>query len=194
MNERTKGDLRTKKTQASIRKVFRDMLLEMNYDEITIKALTEKAEISRRTFYMHYSTLDELLNELIDEIADGYTKKTKSLHGPYDIEKITRTFLLYFAQQDELHERIICNGNFEYISKRINRKIAAVNHEHANHLGAVNQYEQSILIAYLNEAALGMYRRWVADKKLLSLDDFVCLATQLICFGATGFKKAESPA
>ena len=147
-----------------------------------------RAEISRRTFYMHYSTLDELLNELIDEIADGYTKKTNSLHGQYDLEEIVRTFLIYFAQQDELHERIICNGNFEYISKRINRKIADVNHEHASHLGAGNQYEENIIIAYLNEAALGMYRRWVSDKKQLSLDDFIQLATRLLCSGAAGFQ------
>lgn len=75
---------------------------------------------------MHYSTLEELLNELIDEITDGHTKKTKSLHGQYDVEKIVRTFLLYFAQQDELHERIICNGNFEYISKRISSTFPSI--------------------------------------------------------------------
>lgn len=189
MDERKNVDLRTKKTKNAIRTVFRDMLLEMNYDEIKIKDLTERAEISRRTFYMHYSALDELLNELIDEIADNYTRKTNSLHGHYELEEIVRSFLLYFAGQDELHERIICNGNFDYISRRINRKIAAVNQEHATHLGASNRYEKSILIAYLNESALGMYRRWVSDKKQLPLEDFVNFATRLICHGAAGLSE-----
>lgn len=93
MDERKNVDLRTKKTKNAIRTVFRDMLLEMNYDEIKIKDLTERAEISRRTFYMHYSALDELLNELIDEIADNYTRKTNSLHGHYELEEIVRSFL-----------------------------------------------------------------------------------------------------
>ncbi len=184
MDEKKREDLRTKKTKNAIRKVFRGMLLEMNYDEIKIKNLTERAEISRRTFYMHYSSLDELLNELIDEIADNYTQKTNALHGHYELEEIVRSFLLYFAGQDELHERIICNGNFGYISQRINRKIASVNQEHATHLGASDRYEKSILIAYLNESALGMYRRWVSDKKQIPLEHFVNLATRLICHGA----------
>lgn len=144
MDERKKEDLRTKKTKNAIRTVFRDMLSEMNYDEIKIKELTERAEISRRTFYMHYSALDELLNELIDEIADNYTRKTNALHGHY---------------------------------------------EHATHLGASNRYEKGLLIAYLNESALGMYRRWVSDKKQLPLEDFVDFATRLICHGAAGFRE-----
>ena len=33
MTEDKRGDLRTKKTQTAIRKVFRKMLLEMDYDK-----------------------------------------------------------------------------------------------------------------------------------------------------------------
>lgn len=186
-----KSDLRIRKTQTAIRSAFREMLLEMDYDEITIKELTTRADISRRTFYMYYSALDELLNELIDEIADNYTEKTNALHGHYHLEEIVRTFLLYFAEQDELHERIICNGNFNYISKRINRRIATVNQEHATHLGATSRHEKNILIAYLNESALGMYRKWISDKKQPPLKDFVNLATQLICYGAAGYRDAK---
>ena len=97
MNAQKKENVRTQKTCALIRKTFREMLIEMDYNQISIKKLTERADINRRTFYLHYGSIDELLNELIDEIADGYFKMTNSLNGYYDQREIARAFLLYFV-------------------------------------------------------------------------------------------------
>lgn len=186
MTGQKQEDMRTRKTRAAIQKAFREMLKEMDYNQITIKELTEHADINRRTFYLHYDSMDELLNELIDEIADGYVKKTNSMNGYSDQNEIARTFLLYFAQQDELHEKIICNANFKYISDRINKRISDSNQRHVDDLGKVSPYTKNIIIAYMNMSALGMYRRWVADKKRVPLDDFIDLAANLICNGVTG--------
>lgn len=177
-------DMRTRKTRTAIRKAFREMLKEMDYDQISIKELTERADINRRTFYLHYASIDELLNELIDEIADGYVQKTHSMHGYSDQKEIAREFLLYFAQQDELHEKIICDVNFKYISDRINRRISDNNQKHVDDLGKVSPYMKNIIIAYLNMSCLGMYRKWVADKKKIPLDEFIDVATELVCNGA----------
>lgn len=185
MTAQKQEDMRARKTRAAIRGAFREMLLEMDYDQITIKKLTELADINRRTFYLHYDSMDALLNELIDEIADGYVQKTNAMNGYSDQNEIVRTFLLYFAQQDELHEKIICNANFKYISDRINRRISESNQRHVDDLGKVNPYTKNIIIAYMNMSALGMYRKWVSDKKRVPLDDFIDLATSLICNGVT---------
>lgn len=168
MNAQKKENVRTQKTCALIRKTFREMLIEMDYNQISIKKLTERADINRRTFYLHYGSIDELLNELIDEIADGYFKMTNSLNGYYDQREIARAFLLYFAQQDELHEKIICNSNFKYISDRINRRISDINQGHIDDLGKVSPYLKNIIIAYLNMSCLGMYRRWVRKDIIIS--------------------------
>ena len=113
-------DLRIRRTREAIRQTFRKMLQEMDYEKISIKELTQRANINRRTFYLHYSALDELLDELMDEIADDYIKTTKELNGLTEMPEIVRAFLSYFSQQDALHEKIICYGNFRYISDRIN--------------------------------------------------------------------------
>ena len=46
-----KEDLRVVKTKEIIRNTFKNMILEMDYDYITIKELTERAKINRKTFY-----------------------------------------------------------------------------------------------------------------------------------------------
>lgn len=44
------------------------MLREMDYSQITIKELTHRAMINRKTFYLHYHSLDELLGKLQTDI------------------------------------------------------------------------------------------------------------------------------
>ena len=45
-----KKDLRVEKTQHAIKETFKQMVLEMDASEITIKELTERAMIHRKTF------------------------------------------------------------------------------------------------------------------------------------------------
>ena len=44
-------DLRYQKTEALIQKNFREMLEEMDYQQITIQELSLRAQINRKTFY-----------------------------------------------------------------------------------------------------------------------------------------------
>ncbi|HDZ5882588.1 TetR/AcrR family transcriptional regulator, partial [Staphylococcus aureus] len=48
------GDLRVVKTRASIKKAFMTLLFEKDFDTISIKEITEFAQIGRKTFYLHY--------------------------------------------------------------------------------------------------------------------------------------------
>nr|WP_249923534.1 TetR family transcriptional regulator [Paenibacillus odorifer] len=49
------------------------MLLEDRFDKITVKAITEKADISRKTFYLHYvdkyNLLDTIVNKQLEELG-----------------------------------------------------------------------------------------------------------------------------
>ncbi len=43
---------------------YYELLQEMPMERITVKALCERADLNRSTFYLHYETLDDLLREL----------------------------------------------------------------------------------------------------------------------------------
>ena len=64
-----KNDLRIEKTRNLIIETFKTLLCEKDYEDITIKELTEKAKINKSTFYRHYSSLDKLMDTLQDEIV-----------------------------------------------------------------------------------------------------------------------------
>ncbi|MDO4489868.1 MAG: TetR/AcrR family transcriptional regulator [Lachnospiraceae bacterium] len=63
-------DLRIKKTKRSIYRAYHELIQKKNRKNITVKEITEKAEINKSTFYYHYETIDVLLRELEDEFID----------------------------------------------------------------------------------------------------------------------------
>lgn len=62
------------------------LMKEKKYNEITIKELTSRAGLDRKTFYRHFKTKDDILNIPIKEAFDKYANDLKkspilSSHG-----------------------------------------------------------------------------------------------------------------
>jgi len=71
-----KVDRRIQRTRQLLRDALMDMIVEINtkdgksYDAITIQDITDRANVARTTFYLHYKDKDELLFEGMREIYD----------------------------------------------------------------------------------------------------------------------------
>lgn len=61
-------DLRIKRTQKAIKEAFFDLVEEKGFEHICVKDITDKAMISRNTFYLHYADKYELLNKMCDDL------------------------------------------------------------------------------------------------------------------------------
>ena len=57
-------DRRVERTRNAIITAFKEMIVEKEFKEITIKELAERANINRKTFYLHYESMEEILFDL----------------------------------------------------------------------------------------------------------------------------------
>ncbi len=182
-----KDDLRARRTRAFIRKTFEEMICEMDFEQITVKELTERAMINRKTFYLHYDSLNDLLLEMQNEMAQSFIKRTQNLKRPHDIDKITREFFLTQEELGELGERITCSGSYHYISRRITSDIMSQTWKNDKE-AAEDPYLQNIVMTFVSQSTLAVYKQWVADKKQIPLDRMIEIAVNLICKGVEGLK------
>lgn len=112
-----KEDLRVQKTLISIHKTFRELLLEKDYEKITVKELCERAMINKKTFYTYYETLDFLLFEMQEQISSEYRERIKS-YTLKDMEKLVREFFMFSEEQGEFYEKSLAE---EHIQKFVNK-------------------------------------------------------------------------
>lgn len=62
-----KKDRRALYTQAAVKEALLALTRETPYDRINVTQLCQRAEISRATFYLHFDSIDEVLDQLIDD-------------------------------------------------------------------------------------------------------------------------------
>ena len=75
-------DRRIVRTRKAIMEAFDKLLAIYRLDKITVSAIAREADIDRKTFYLHYSSVNDLANhkteESIDRIAQAIREKGAS--------------------------------------------------------------------------------------------------------------------
>lgn len=69
MEKIKKIDRRVKKTKKSIRKAFILLIDKKDLNDITITELSRLADIDRKTFYLHYETVNDVYKEIEIEVS-----------------------------------------------------------------------------------------------------------------------------
>ena len=68
------ADRRVRRTKSRLRQALAQLLLEKDLSSITVRELTELADVNRGTFYTHYKDLYDMLeqmeNEMFQELED----------------------------------------------------------------------------------------------------------------------------
>ena len=81
-----KVDRRIIKTQKAIREAFQSLLITKGIDKITVSALAREADIDRKTFYLHYPSIDALIQQeatlLVDRVAGALTTSVHDGDNP----------------------------------------------------------------------------------------------------------------
>ena len=66
---RTSNDLRFVKNREALRRAYIDLVKQKGTAVISVKALTEQANVNRMTFYSHYDTISDILAEYVDDMT-----------------------------------------------------------------------------------------------------------------------------
>ena len=68
----TKTDRRVQRTRELLQKALIELISERGYDAITIQDVADRANVGRTTFYLHYSSKDELLISCHEAIVSAF--------------------------------------------------------------------------------------------------------------------------
>jgi AcrR family transcriptional regulator len=69
-NPAAKMDRRTRRTRQLLRDSLLALILEQGYDAVTVEEITERADLGRTTFYLHYKDKEDLLMKSIEAISN----------------------------------------------------------------------------------------------------------------------------
>lgn len=178
-------DLRVRKTKQAIMDTFKEMIISTSINKITITALANKANINRKTFYLHYETIEDLISDFLNEIADAYIQAyEKALPEGRPHQDANRFFFEYFSSQPDYVQKILCYPPYHDLGAIVFDKGYLNNlNKHDSHYKAFSIEKQNVIQTFYRSATLDIYRQWIKDEKRMSLDEAIKLSNQLICNG-----------
>jgi Transcriptional regulator len=151
-----KNDLRSIKTEKAIRRAFYQLTKEKDVKKITIRELSQRAEINKTTFYAHYETIFDLVEtiekETIDYIVNNLAEFQKLFDDP-DIFIDNLYWSLSDCQIDNIHP---INANNGYFSEKI--KIAISEEMNRCNIDVNNYRTFQILSIFIINGLLGLLR------------------------------------
>ncbi|AMG61680.1 TetR/AcrR family transcriptional regulator [Staphylococcus lugdunensis] len=111
-------DLRVVKTRASINKAFITLFFEKDFDTISIKEITEYAQVGRKTFYLHYIDKYDLLDQVVSEKLTELEKicEAKKLLG---LQEGTQLWFEFFENNRSFFMKLFNISNASSYKKKL---------------------------------------------------------------------------
>lgn len=177
-------DRRVRKSKAAIKKAFIQLLEDSQIERITIRQISDKADINRGTFYLNYDDKYALLEEMEDEqIAD--LKKLVDIRKVNLAQKAAEEFIEIFSNEVIKKVIIHISENIEFYhailnldrTSKIEERITDMILSNINYLIGENNTVYGVpddyYLRYVSGALMSMVKYWVHDENRVSIEELV---------------------
>jgi AcrR family transcriptional regulator len=102
-------DRRVKRTHRLLQEALVDLTLEKGFDAVTIRDITDRADVGYATFFRHYPDKEALLADVLESMKDEFV----GLLAPYSMVKApekTGTLLFEYVEKNSDLCRVLFNS------------------------------------------------------------------------------------
>lgn len=183
----SKNDRRVRYTKQTIKNTLLELLQNTPFEEITVKALCQKAEINRATFYSHYDSLIALMEEVeYEECSQLFTMLDDILIDEHHLYHSTSVMIQFLKDHPTLREVFLCRttvGNglssltWKYMDKSLNYIISS---------GKINRTQAHWLLGFIICGMREILRQWF-EGDMSDEEDFIRTLSLFIRSGLSAF-------
>ncbi len=113
-------DLRVIRSKKMIKEAFISLVEEKGYENITIKDISDKAMINRKTFYSHYESVNtlflDILKEHVDLLVENFSYEKVVVAGQTNLEDLASEIktILHHIHLNRRSIKILLNDSSSY--------------------------------------------------------------------------------
>ncbi|PMD69163.1 TetR/AcrR family transcriptional regulator [Companilactobacillus nuruki] len=185
-----KVDLRVQKTNTALQLAFRKLTRTTSYHSITVKKLTDMAGINRKTFYLHYDSIDDFSNTIVDEISEKLIniitgkplKETLSKPG-YIFDSVFD----FFEQSRDFYTFMMTSDEYGFLSKKVESKVTEGFAKGLQEEFILSDLDAYTCASFLTRNTLMMFRLYNSGKVSIDKREFRDRLIRLNTSGLSSF-------
>lgn len=161
-----KTDRRIQRTRKLLRDSLTALIMEKDYDKITVQDIIDRADVGRSTFYTHFLDKDDLLIGEMSvfriDVAEHFEMPAEGVNPLSTIrifEHVQQNYDLYRAMIGtdgiELAKHMAREKTSEHLEERVNQLLE---------MGHAMPLPTPVIIQYLTGAIFGLITWWLDNK------------------------------
>lgn len=165
-----KVDPRVRRTRRLLREALVSLILEKDFASISIKEITERAEVAYITFFRHFESLDQLLMEALEEglaelLIHIETLAKRSETSALEMEG--RLIFEYIQQRADLFSILFKSQSVTRVRKKVVQNIAVIFQKSCAPLARSNsQVAIAITSNHIATSLLALIEWWLDNKMI----------------------------
>ena len=156
-------DRRIVKTREAISKAYLDLITEKGTSQISISELAKRANIDRKTFYLHYSSLDDVFSEYVESKFNMIVSVMEEHHyfeSPFNVEKLIDLLDGFYKEEEKLLLAIAGGDSYDELWRKVHDILADKVKDLYAPFVNINASELSAFYDFFTAGVIDVYRRW----------------------------------
>lgn len=186
-------DRRVRKTKTLLRECLTQLLKEKKIQDITVRELTEMADLNRGTFYLHYKDVFDLLEQTEEELLTAFHQLLNRLDATNESAPPRQVFTEIFSMVQENGDLVEIllgeNGDLNFL----NHLKALIREKCLRDWTDLFQGEKppafEACCAFISSGSVGLVHHWLQTGMVQSPQELAALTERMILHGMYALKE-----
>ncbi|TGA97955.1 TetR/AcrR family transcriptional regulator [Sporolactobacillus shoreae] len=192
--DKSSSDLRVVKTRAAIQSHFLELLLQKNFNEITVIDIAKAANIGRGTFYLHYidkfDLLEKVMEEGLSETVSHFQPETYFDNGraiPDRMIHFVLSMFGHFRENERFFRAMLFNKGIPNFKSRMQQLFLSKFRREISSMvpmtSGVDPITMEILPVFISSGMIGLVEWWFRNNMRISEKDMARKIFQVMTRG-----------
>lgn len=197
------GDRRVRRSRRALRDAFVALVLDKGFAAVTVDEVAERADVARATFYAHYRDKDDLLVDVVRELAEDRERLLPAMEQAQarGFTGLPVLYIFQHAEQERPVYRVVLRGEgdgraLRELTELTCARVEQLFRERTTQLGVSPRVPLEVVARAWTGELLGVLGWWVENDTGYSAVEITRHLRDLSVYGrvwATGLAPGDAP-
>lgn len=179
-------DRRVQKTREAIQRAYFELLVEKKESRITIADIARRANIDRKTFYLHYDSVETIVREFSKEKIQNILfelEKDDFFGRPIDVVSFFKVLNSFIEQDIDFYRYVATHEAYNFFWDNLYDVLLCTLRDVYLKTTKLTADEFEVYIRYISSGFIVNYRSWLKKEINVSLEELGRLTADMTYYG-----------
>jgi AcrR family transcriptional regulator len=178
---------RVARTKAAIEDAFVQLVLERGYDKVTVEDITDRADLARATFYVHYPNKEAVQFAVFNRLTEDLVQRIANQGGPWNVvpRDVIQAAYKQAADMPDLYRACLSDARTRQAHLSTLSRYAEQNfRDRLTALGNEPRVPVPVMARAFVGAHVAILEAWLAGELDGDAEELASMALDLLIYGA----------